>query len=112
MGGVADLAEAVFKKCMEGSDPLFGEGWSGRSEANQDGVLSWFAGLSEKLVAFAEDYKPAPTHRRRPLAQPNRPIQGSTEERKMDNGFVSDLNARRDSRWRWPWPHRVVGVEV
>ena len=39
--------------------------------------MSWFEEVSEKLVAFAAD-KLNPTHRRRPLAQPNRPIQGST----------------------------------
>jgi hypothetical protein len=43
---------------MEGSNPLFSEGWSGwPKDANQDDVLSWFADLCEKLAAFAEDYK-------------------------------------------------------
>ncbi|KAK3312493.1 hypothetical protein B0H66DRAFT_608756 [Apodospora peruviana] len=104
-GRVARLetaSEAVFKKCMEGSEPLFSNGWSGwPTDANQDDVLSWFAELNEKLATFAEEYKSTPTHRRRPLAQPNKPIQGSTAERKLDVGFVDDPKAGKDSRCHW-----------
>jgi len=61
-GDVADLetaSAAVFRMCMEGDRPLFREGWSGWPEdATQDHVLGWFAELSEKLAAFAEDYWP------------------------------------------------------
>jgi hypothetical protein len=104
-GGVANLetaSEAIFKKCMKGSNPLFSEGWSRwPKDANQDDVLSWFSDSSEKLAAFAEAYKSTPTHRRRPLAQPNKPIQGSTGERKLDVGFVNDPKAGKDSRCHW-----------
>ena len=104
-GGVADLemvSGSVFKECMEGSNPLFNEGWTGWPKyANQDDVLRWFAELSEKLAAFAEEHKSAPTHRRRPLAQPNKPIEGSTGERKLDVGFVNDTNAGKDTRCHW-----------
>jgi hypothetical protein len=76
--GPETAAEAVFKKCVEGDCPLFSEGWSGwPDDANQDGVLNWFADLNEKLAAFAEGYDSTPTHRRRPLAQPNKPSIGS-----------------------------------
>ncbi len=76
VAGLKTASEAVFKKCMEGSNPLFGEeGWSGwPRDVNQDSVLSWFADLSEKLAAFAEDFRSTPTRQRRPLAQPNRLI--------------------------------------
>ncbi|KAH7021588.1 LOW QUALITY PROTEIN: uncharacterized protein B0I36DRAFT_394304 [Microdochium trichocladiopsis] len=104
-GRVADLttaSEAVFKKRMGGGEPLFSNGWSGwPKDANQDDVLSWFAELSEKLATLAEDYKSIPTHRRRPLAQPNKPIQGSTAERKLDVGFVDNPKAGKDSRCHW-----------
>jgi Fungal protein kinase len=104
-GDVADLeatSKAVFNKCVEGSNPLFGEGWSGwPKDANQDHVLDWFAELSEKLAAFAEDYKSIPTRQRRPLAQPSKPIDGSIAKRKMDVGFVNDPKARKDSRCHW-----------
>ena len=104
-GGVAGLeaaSKAVFKKCTEGSNLLFSKGWSRwPKDANQDDVLSWFADLSEKLAVLAEDYKPAQARRRRPLAQPNKPIQGSTAERKLDVGFVDDSEAGKDSRCHW-----------
>ncbi|KAF7856270.1 hypothetical protein EAF04_009798 [Stromatinia cepivora] len=105
-GGVADLktaSAAVFKMCMEGdSHPLFCEGWSGWPEdANQDDVLSWFAEISEKLAAFAKDYKSTSICQRRPVAQPNTPIDGSKVKRKIDVGFVNDPKAGKDSRCHW-----------
>ncbi|RYP42430.1 hypothetical protein DL768_010339 [Monosporascus sp. mg162] len=80
--GLETASKAVFKKYLEGSDPLFKEGWRGwPQDANQDDVLSWFADLSDKLAKLAKGCcSSAPTHRRRPLAQPNKPIQGSTGE--------------------------------
>ncbi|RWA03782.1 hypothetical protein EKO27_g11323 [Xylaria grammica] len=79
-----------------------GTGWTGwPKDASQDDVLCWFAKWSEALAAFAEDYKSTPTHRRRPLARPNKPIRGSTAERKLDVGFVSDHEAGKDSRCHW-----------
>ncbi|KAH8748986.1 hypothetical protein F5883DRAFT_508959 [Diaporthe sp. PMI_573] len=106
VAGLEAASEAVFQKCREGDSPLFNKGWSGwPKDANQDDVLSWFADLNEKLVAFAEEYKPTLLHRRRPLTQsltqPNKPIQGSTGERKMDIGFVSNPDSNKDSRCHW-----------
>lgn len=104
-GGVPGLeaaSKAVFEKCMESNNPLFSDGWSGwPKDANQDDVLSWFADLSKKLAAFAEDYMSPPAHSRRPLSQPTKPIQGSTAERKLDVGFVSDPEAKKDTRCHW-----------
>jgi hypothetical protein len=100
--GLESACEAVFKKCVEGDNPLFGGGWRGWPEdANQDRVLNWFAGLSEQLWDLANEHKSTTTLRRRPLAQPNKPIQGSTAERKLDIGFVNDPDARKDSRYHW-----------
>lgn len=63
--GPGTTAQAVFKKCMEGSSPLFNEMWSGwPKDANQDDVLRWFADLSEKPAASTsaiETCKPGPT---------------------------------------------------
>ncbi|KAI8710516.1 Non-specific serine/threonine protein kinase [Fusarium sp. LHS14.1] len=106
-GGVVGLdavSEAFFDQCIEGSDPLFEDGWKGWPEdANQDDVLSWFSDFSDKLAAFADGHGSISTHqhRRRPLAQPNKPIQGSTGERKLDVGFVKDTKAGKDSRCHW-----------
>lgn len=63
--------------------------------------MSWFADLSEKLATFSEDHNSALPHLRRPLAQPNKLIQGSTAERRLDIGFVSDSNAGKDTRCQW-----------
>ncbi|KAJ5982392.1 hypothetical protein N7451_012492 [Penicillium sp. IBT 35674x] len=86
-GGVSGLqtgSEAVFRRCMEGSDPLYVEGRKGwPSDANQEKVLSWFADLSEKLTTISADYNSVTAHLPRPLAQPNKPIHGSTAERKL-----------------------------
>ncbi|KAF7857261.1 hypothetical protein EAF04_009502 [Stromatinia cepivora] len=105
-GDIEDLetaSVAVFKMCMESDgDPLFCEGWSGWPEdANQDDVLSWFAKISDKLATFAKDYKSTSIRQRRPLAQPNQPIKGSTATRKLDVGFVNDPKAMEDSRCHW-----------
>jgi hypothetical protein len=100
--GLESAAETIFKKCMEGTDPLFDEGWSGwPCTANQDEVLSWFADMSNRFMEFADASRLKPLNRRRPLAQPNKPIHGSTGERKLDVGFVDDPEAGKNSRCRW-----------
>jgi hypothetical protein len=100
--GLDAAAEAVFKDCMGGTNPLFDKGWTGwPKDANQNDVLSWFAELCKKLAAFAERHGSNPACRRRPLAQPNKPIKSSTGERKLDVGFVSDVKADKDSRCHW-----------
>ncbi|GAW24971.1 hypothetical protein ANO14919_145680 [Xylariales sp. No.14919] len=109
-GAVADLQTAsdlFFKRCIEGDDPRFrrGTGWTGWTgwpkDASPDDVLCWFAKWSEALAAFAEDYKSTPTRQRRPLAQLNKPIRGSTAERKLDVGFVGDHEPGKDSKCHW-----------
>jgi hypothetical protein len=57
--------------------------------------------MSEQFAKFAEDYKSSQIDRRRPLAQPNKPLYGSTAERKLDIGFVSDSSAGKDSKCYW-----------
>ncbi|KUI73383.1 hypothetical protein VM1G_08934 [Cytospora mali] len=104
-GDVADLkttSEAFFEQCTKGSDPLFDNGWTGWPiDANQDDVLDWFADLSERLSTFAEERKSTPPVRRRPLAKPNEPIDGSVALRKMDIGLVNDSKANKDSKCHW-----------
>ncbi|KAI1471016.1 serine/threonine-protein kinase Sgk2 [Daldinia caldariorum] len=101
VAGLKAASEAVFQRCREGDNPIFDGRWRGWPEdANQDGVLVWFADVIDRLATFAEAIKPSPA-RRRPLAQPNKPIQGSTAERKLDVGFVSNPNAIQDSLCHW-----------
>ena len=97
--GLQGAAQDVFQRCTR-DDPLFRDGWQGwPTDANQDAVLAWFADITAKLAALAQS-----RHRdigRRLLAQPSKPIAGSTGERKLDIGFVDDPDARKDARYHW-----------
>ncbi|KAH8733202.1 hypothetical protein GQ44DRAFT_669076 [Phaeosphaeriaceae sp. PMI808] len=98
-------AQAVFDKCKEGESPLYRVegGWKGwPKEAKEKDVLSWFALLIDQLLDLAEGYQPVSGVRRRPLVQPYQPLQGSTSDRKLDIGFVDDLNTGgANSKYRW-----------
>jgi hypothetical protein len=102
--GLTPAVEAVFDKCQEGDSPLYRvqSGWQGwPGGAKEEDVLSWFAPLIDRLFDFAEGHRLVPGIRRRPLAQPHQPLQGSTADRKLDIGFVDDPNAGLDSKCRW-----------
>ncbi|KAF1965563.1 hypothetical protein BU23DRAFT_593649 [Bimuria novae-zelandiae CBS 107.79] len=104
VSGLKSVAQAVFDKCKEGNDPLFQEesGWQGwPASARERDVLSWFAPLTGQLLDFAAENQPASRPRRRPLAQPHQPVQGSTADRKLDVGFVDDPSAGVDSKCHW-----------
>ena len=106
-GEVADLgpaAQAVFDKCKEGDTPLYQEesGWQGWPEGAREGeVLSWFAPLTEQLLDFAEEHRPDAKVRRRAVARPHHPLQGSTADRKLDIGFVDGESAGVNSKHHW-----------
>jgi len=102
--GLESVAQAVFNKCKEGDNPLYYEesGWQGWPKgARERDVLSWFAPLTGRLLDFAVESQPACRPRRRPLAQPHQPVQGSTADRKLDVGFVDDPSAGVDSKYHW-----------
>ncbi|KID82008.1 serine/threonine-protein kinase Sgk2 [Metarhizium guizhouense ARSEF 977] len=100
------VSEAVFRKCTEGDSPLFKEGWSGWPAGSKESdVLTWIGGLISQLEAFADNRIPTSVARRKLLAQPKTPLEGSTGKRSMDIGFVdSDIIYKpdtTDSRYRW-----------
>ncbi|KAF2731547.1 hypothetical protein EJ04DRAFT_579020 [Polyplosphaeria fusca] len=102
--GLKSAAQAVFDKCKEGNNPLYREesGWQGWPEgARERDVLSWFAPLTGQLLDFAAEDQPTSRPRRRPLAQPHQPVQGSTADRKLDVGFVDDPSAGVDVKCHW-----------
>ncbi|EXA28664.1 hypothetical protein FOVG_19742 [Fusarium oxysporum f. sp. pisi HDV247] len=117
-GGVPDLetaSEVVFRRCTEGDNPLFKEGWSGwPAGAKESDVLTWFGCLIPKLEAFAGDCISTPAARRKLLAQPRTPLGGSTGKRSMDIGFVnSDIAYNPDSEdSRYRWSHILVAGEL
>jgi hypothetical protein len=102
--GLRPAAQAVFDKCQEGDSPLYrlASGWQGWPEgAKEKDVLSWFAPLTDRLLNLAAEHQLEFRVRRRPLAQPNQPLQGSTADRKLDIGFVDDPNAGVNSKCQW-----------
>jgi hypothetical protein len=87
------VAEAVFRKCQGGKDPLYNEegGWRDwPKDAKEEQVLKWLREPVDRLLGFAKGSEPTPTVRRRPLAQLSQPLLGSTTHRKPDIGFVND----------------------
>ncbi|KAK2005271.1 hypothetical protein LZ32DRAFT_633653 [Colletotrichum eremochloae] len=104
-GGVAGLEAAskdFFDQCLEGSDPFFQHGWKGWPQnANEKAVLEWLGGFIEKLSVFADTQEAATIRQRRLLAEPNKPIHGSTADRKLDVGFVNNVNAVQGPQFHW-----------
>jgi Fungal protein kinase len=106
-GQISDLkskADAVFKKCKEGNNPLYSDkdGWRNwPKNAEEKEVLKWLAEQVELFLDFADHHDAGSKTSRRPLAQPDQPLEGSTAERKLDIGFVDDPKASEDSKCHW-----------
>ncbi|KAH6607062.1 hypothetical protein Trco_003375 [Trichoderma cornu-damae] len=105
--GLEAAADAVFRKCSEGDEPLFG----------QDGWRGWpFSNIIPKLEAFATGHRPSTLRQgRKLLLQPRRPPKGSVGKRSMDIGFVNNdfthqLNMRRADKYCWS--HVLVPGEL
>ncbi|KAI1181464.1 hypothetical protein F5B17DRAFT_436763 [Nemania serpens] len=103
-GNIPDLERAsteIFQKCIDETPPRFqGGGWIGWPEdANQDDVLAWLAALCDQITHWAQHYTPRTM--RRPLAQPDKPLDGSVAKRKLDVGFVDDPKAKKDTKYDW-----------
>ncbi|KAJ5318315.1 hypothetical protein N7476_004735 [Penicillium atrosanguineum] len=62
---------------------------------------TYVIGAAPRSFAVPIEIRPVTARLRRPLAQPNKPIQGSTAERKLDIGFVSDADAKKDTHCHW-----------
>ncbi|KAI1736688.1 hypothetical protein F4680DRAFT_468934 [Xylaria scruposa] len=71
-------------------------------------VLAWLADIVERFLQWAEEYRPTTT--RRPLAQPDTPLEGSVAKRKLDVGLVDDPKA--DKAGKYHWLHILVPGEL
>ncbi|KAI0798397.1 hypothetical protein GGR55DRAFT_672294, partial [Xylaria sp. FL0064] len=111
-GGIPQLETAskeIFQKCIQGTQPLFQQGWTGwPGDAKQDSVLVWLADVVERFLQWAQEYRPTIT--RRPLAQPDTPLEGSVAKRKLDVGLVDDPKADRAAKYHWS--HILVPGEL
>ncbi|KAI1286608.1 hypothetical protein F5Y03DRAFT_380583 [Xylaria venustula] len=107
--GLETASEEIFQKCMQGTQPLFRQGWTGwPDDAKQDSVLAWLADVVERFLQWAQEHRPTIT--RRPLAQPDTPLEGSIAKRKLDVGLVDDPKADRAAKYHWS--HILVPGEL
>ncbi|GAB0146902.1 hypothetical protein EsHS_00007287 [Epichloe bromicola] len=107
------ISEAVFRKCTEGDNPLFKEGWSGWPAcAKESDVLTWINGLILKLEVFAGDRISTSPARRKLFAQPRTPLEGSTAKRSMDIGFVDSEMTADTTDSRYHWVHIIIAGEL
>ncbi|KAI1418834.1 hypothetical protein F5Y12DRAFT_721593 [Xylaria sp. FL1777] len=115
-GGIPELetaSEGIFQKCTQGTQPLFRQGWTGWPEdAKQESVLAWLADVVEHFLQWAQEYRPTTT--RRPLAQPDTPLEGSVAKRKLDVGLVDDPKAdpKADKAAKYHWSNILVPGEL
>ncbi|KAI1157319.1 hypothetical protein F5B18DRAFT_666050 [Nemania serpens] len=106
--GVMYVDVPDFYEAFWGTQPLFRQGWTGwPDDAKQDGVLSWLADVIENFLQWAPAYRPTT---RRPLAQPDTPLDGSVAKRKLDVGLVDDPKADRAGKYHWS--HILVPGEL
>ncbi|KAF1360122.1 hypothetical protein EJ07DRAFT_116377 [Lizonia empirigonia] len=102
--GLRPATQVVFDKRKEGDSPLFRvesdwQGWPEGGKEKDD--LSWFAPRRDRLLDHVNGHRPVSGIRRRPLAQPHQPLQGSAANRKLDIGFVDGPNAGVNLQCRW-----------
>ncbi|KAJ5702801.1 hypothetical protein N7488_010349 [Penicillium malachiteum] len=74
--GLSAASNTVFKRCTKDTNPFFANRWKGWPK---------------------DTYNPTSMQTCRPLAQPNKPIQGSTVEQKLTIRFVSNTTTGKDT---------------
>ncbi|TQB71503.1 hypothetical protein MPDQ_007542 [Monascus purpureus] len=106
-GGIEGLEETgavVFRRCMEGDNPLFSEenGWRDWPENSKEKeVLDWISTLVNVLRGIATEAGFTMSTHRTVLAQPDQPLQGSTADRKLYVGLVCNLEANSPAKFGW-----------
>ncbi|KAI1910566.1 hypothetical protein LOZ12_004500 [Ophidiomyces ophidiicola] len=97
-------AQAVFERCKEGEEPMFrqGTGWSRWPEgAKEAPVLAWLTEVIDKIIQFSEEHAPNKIVQKRPLAQPHKPLKGSTAKRTVDIGFMEGTGTLKNGKYSW-----------
>ncbi|OGM50853.1 hypothetical protein ABOM_000792 [Aspergillus bombycis] len=103
-GDIDTLEEAgatVFRKCQEGDNPLFTvDGWRDWPEgAKERDVLDWLSAWVNQIRGVASEEGFAINSQRTVLAQPDRPLEGSIANRKLDIDIVRNSDASRNHHW-------------
>ncbi|KAI1932301.1 hypothetical protein LOZ66_006910 [Ophidiomyces ophidiicola] len=94
-------AQAVFERCKEGEEPMFceGTGWSRWPDgAKEASVLAWLTEIIDKVIQFSEEHTPNKIGQKRPLAQPHKPLKGSTAQRTLDIGFMEGTDTLKNGK--------------
>ncbi|OJD13994.1 hypothetical protein AJ78_05607 [Emergomyces pasteurianus Ep9510] len=102
--GLDTAAGAVFEMCKEGEEPLYSEesGWKDWPADSKEGiVLDWLRSLVKNFIKFFQIHAPNREIERVLIAWPNKPVQGSTAQRKIDIGFVDESGSDEDTRYHW-----------
>ncbi|PHH59413.1 hypothetical protein CDD81_3223 [Ophiocordyceps australis] len=116
-GNVPDLntvSKAIFRKCTEGEDALFQNGWTGwPTSAQESEVLAWLGGLIPKLEAL-DDRISILAAQRHLLARPRTPLEGSAGKRSLDVGFVRKkaISNLASKKFKYHWWHILIPGEL
>ncbi|KAH7016211.1 uncharacterized protein B0I36DRAFT_377834 [Microdochium trichocladiopsis] len=94
--GLAAASKAVFEKCRDETEGLFGTGWTGWPR-----LL-----IRPKLASFSPAALPPS---KKVLATPNTAIQGSPGERKLDLGFIDSAVSEDEG---YSWSHIMIPGEL
>ncbi|KAB8227915.1 protein kinase family protein [Aspergillus alliaceus] len=101
--GLEEAGAAVFRRSQEGDNPVFTkDGWRKWPEsAKEKDVLDWLAPLVRDLRNLAVEEGFDLTADREVLTQPNRPLDGSTADQKLDTGIVYNSNSTNQTKYGW-----------
>lgn len=109
--GLEEAGATVFRRCQEGHNPLFTDkGWRDWPEsAKERDVLDWLSSWVNKLRDMAVEEGYTVTSQRTVLTQPDRPLEGSTADRKLDVGIIRDSDSTNQ---KYNWSHILVLGEL
>ncbi|KAI1086053.1 hypothetical protein F5B19DRAFT_200600 [Rostrohypoxylon terebratum] len=96
--GLEMASKAIFKMCCDGSgsDPLFREGWAEwPADANEASALIWLKKIITQIAQWAQNYRQTPA--RGLWIESNKPLDGSTAQRKLDFAILSHPEA--EAHW-------------
>ncbi|PYH88282.1 hypothetical protein BO71DRAFT_365724 [Aspergillus ellipticus CBS 707.79] len=109
--GLGETGAAVFRRCQEDRGPLFNsDGWRDwPRRASEREVLTWLSTIVTHLRDIAREEGFALPSQRTVLAQPDRSLEGSTADRKLDVGIVRHSDTTNQT---YAWSDILVPGEL